>query len=341
MTGADRWWMVAAIWLVFLVYPIVATAEASAPTWAKVLTFACIGGFGVTYCLGFGGRLSGAATVTALVVFALACVPVVRDDVITFVPFLCVACAMLLPAPWWPWLTAAAALSPFVWLPFEHDVSLPYFLLLVWPITLGMVVLRLVDASQQQRDAERAEYALVAERERVARDVHDVLGHSLTVLSVKAELAARLVDVDPERARAELESIQQTARQALSEVRLTVSGLRAGNLADEVAAVPAVLRDAGVDTVVAGSVDETDPRHRTLLAWVLREAATNVVRHSRAAHVEIRLDASGLTVRDDGVGWGGVEGNGVRGMRERVEAAGGTLRLSDSGPGTCVEVVFA
>ena len=82
----------------------------------------------------------------------------------------------------------------------------------------------------------------------MARDVHDVLGHSLTALSVKAELAARLIDVDPARAKAELESIQATARQALAEVRATVGGLRAGNLEAELAAAPRVLADAGIAT---------------------------------------------------------------------------------------------
>ena len=82
----------------------------------------------------------------------------------------------------------------------------------------------------------------------MARDVHDVLGHSLTALSVKAELAARLIDVDPERARQELESIQETARQALAEVRATVGGLRAASLEAELAAAPRVLADAGIET---------------------------------------------------------------------------------------------
>ena len=166
-----------------------------------------------------------------------------------------------------------------------------------------------------------------------------MLGHSLTALSVKAELAARLIDVDPDRARLELESIQETARQALAEVRATVGGLRAGNLEAELAALPQVLADAGIETTVEGSVADTDPRHRTLLAWVLRESVTNVVRHAHATHVVIRLDQSGLTVADDGTGLAHAEGNGLRGMRERVSAAGGTLDLSGD-PGTRVQVVL-
>jgi two-component system, NarL family, sensor histidine kinase DesK len=101
-----------------------------------------------------------------------------------------------------------------------------------------------------------------------------------------------------------------------------------------------VLADAGVTTTVVGSVADTDPRHRALLAWVLREAVTNVVRHARARSVVIELGAGGIAVTDDGAGCDGQEGNGLRGMRERVAGAGGTLDLRPAAPGTRVEVVL-
>jgi two-component system sensor histidine kinase DesK len=202
--------------------------------------------------------------------------------------------------------------------------------------------MRVFSELEEQSEETRAELALVAERDRVARDMHDVLGHSLTALSIKAELATRLIDVDPERARQELESIQETARQALAEVRSTVGGLRAASLEAELAAAPRVLADAGIETRVVGTVADTDPRHRTLLAWVLRESVTNVVRHAHASTVSIELSPSGLVVADDGTGFEADDrrdGNGLIGMRERVSAAGGTLRLS-GGSGTRVEVVL-
>jgi two-component system sensor histidine kinase DesK len=211
---------------------------------------------------------------------------------------------------------------------------------MVWPIIGFGTAMRVFSELEEKSEQVRAETALVAERDRVARDVHDVLGHSLTVLAIKAELASRLIDVDPSRARAELESIQETARQALAEVRSTVGGLRAANLEAELAAAPLVLADAGVETRLVGTVADTDPRHRTLLAWVLRESVTNVIRHARASMVSIELSPVGLVVTDDGTGFeAGREhgGNGLRGMRERVAAAGGTLRLSGE-PGTRVEV---
>src|SRR5690606_543184 len=125
------------------------------------------------------------------------------------------------------------------------------------------------------------------ERERVARDVHDVLGHSLTVVSVKAELAERLVDVDPARARAELVEIQSLTREALAEIRATVSGLRVARLGDELVAARTALTGAGIEADLPENPDVVDPRHRIVVAWVLREAVTNVVRHSGATRCTV------------------------------------------------------
>ena len=101
-----------------------------------------------------------------------------------------------------------------------------------------------------------------------------------------------------------------------------------------------MLADAGVDTTIEGEVSDTDPRHRTLLAWVLREAVTNVVRHAGATHVTVTLGPRGLVVADDGRGLTGPEGNGLRGMRERVSAAGGRLETSGDHPGARLEVLL-
>jgi two-component system sensor histidine kinase DesK len=101
-----------------------------------------------------------------------------------------------------------------------------------------------------------------------------------------------------------------------------------------------VLADAGITTTVEGSVADTDPRHRALLAWVLRESVTNVVRHSQARSVLIELGPTGIAVTDDGSGCDGAEGNGLRGMRERVTGVGGTLAVGPAAPGTRVEVAL-
>jgi two-component system sensor histidine kinase DesK len=335
----ERWsWAFAGIWLVFLVYPIIETLSVTESATVTALGLGLLAAFGVVYMLGFGWLTDRPWLVFgALAVLAVATIPIIGIGAIALTPYLGVFSALQLPAPWWPRATIVVALVPV--LSVLSDSGFPaFFFLMVWPIIIGMVLVRVFSEGEQRAHESRAVLALVAERERVARDVHDVLGHSLTALSIKAELAGRLMDVDPERARAELASIQETARQALSEVRATVGGLRASNLEAELDAAPRVLVDAGIETTVLGEVADTDPRHRALLAWVLREAVTNVVRHAGARSVVIELGQRGLSVTDDGVGITRPEGNGLRGMRERVADAGGTLTLHDAQPGTRVQV---
>ena len=314
-----RWsWVFAGIWLVFLVYPVIETLQSDHSVAVTALGLGLIAAFGVVYMLGYGALADRPWLVSGLLVaLALATVPIIGIEAIALTPYLGVYSALQVPAPWWPWTTTVVALLPLLSL-VAGDGFPAFFFLMVWPIIVGMVLMRLFTDGQRRVDASRAELALVAERERVARDVHDVLGHSLTALSIKAELAGRLIDVDPERAKAELVSIQETARQALAEVR-----------------------DAGIQTRVLGSVADTDPRHRTLLAWVLREAVTNVVRHAGAGAVVIEIGPRGISVTDDGAGISEREGNGLRGMRERVSDAGGTLSVAQAGPGTRVQVVMS
>ncbi len=334
----ERWgWTFAAIWLVFLIYPVIAVVEADVHMVVKVLSLLCILGFAVANVLGYASRGRVWFYLAAMVLLGVATVPVIGIEAISYIPYLAMLSALELPAPAWKWAVAFWVVTPLLSL-LNIDGFPPYFFLMLWPIMLGGVMLRIFGEREEMALEARHQLAVVAERERVARDVHDVLGHSLTALSVKAELAARLVEVDPARAKEELVSIQATARQALAEVRATVGGLRAGNLEAELAAAPLVLADAGVTTEVVGTVADTDPRHRALLAWVLRESVTNVVRHARAESVLIELGPRGITVSDDGTGLTGPEGNGLRGMRERVNGAGGTIEIIPATPGTRVKV---
>jgi two-component system sensor histidine kinase DesK len=336
-----KWgWAFASIWLVFLVYPVIAVADADVPVAVKALCLLCIVGFAVSNILGYASHGRRPWLFLALMIaLGLATVPVIGIEAISYTPYLAMLSALELPAPAWKWAVGFWVVLPLLSL-LSIDGFPPYLFLMLWPIMLGGVMLRVFGEREQVAHEAQGRYALVAERERVARDVHDVLGHSLTALSVKAELAARLVDIDPARAKEELESIQATARQALAEVRATVGGLRAGNLEAELAAAPRVLADAGISATVVGSVADTDPRHRTLMAWVLRESVTNVVRHARADTVVIELGTHGITVTDDGQGCAGAEGNGLRGMRERVGGVGGTLEVIPVTPGTRVRVVL-
>lgn len=185
--------------------------------------------------------------------------------------------------------------------------------------------------------------AAAAERERIARDLHDLLGHTLTVVAVKADLAARLVDLDPARARAEMQDLQVTARTALADIRSAVTGMRRVALGAEVAqarnalaAVETTLAVSGPDAALPALVEET-------LAMLLREGATNVVRHAHASKCEVVIDvapeAVHFTLSDDGVGGEIREGNGLAGMRARVAAVGGTLEVK-GGNGMRIEAVL-
>ncbi|WP_415074695.1 sensor histidine kinase, partial [Microbacterium sp.] len=174
--------------------------------------------------------------------------------------------------------------------------------------------------------------AVERERGRVARDIHDILGHSLTVITVKAELAGRLTEVDPQRARAEIAEVETLARAALADVRATVAGVRSVTVSGELAAAKAALAAAGIAGELPGSTEAIPPERRELAGWVLREGVTNVVRHSRASVCRIRLSPHEVEIADDGVGPqdGSAASSGIRGLRERVEAAGGHLAVGRS-----------
>jgi len=152
--------------------------------------------------------------------------------------------------------------------------------------------------------------------------------------------AATTVVVD--QTKAQLAEIESVSRRALAEIRATVGGLRTVELSDELAAARVVLADAGVALTVSGHVDQVAPQHRSTVAWVVREAVTNIIRHSRATQCTIELGRSEqavLRVSDNGVGLGAsTPGNGLIGLGERVDDAGLSMRVS-SVEGTKIEVI--
>jgi two-component system, NarL family, sensor histidine kinase DesK len=177
--------------------------------------------------------------------------------------------------------------------------------------------------------------AKMAERERIARDLHDVLGHTLSIIVLKSELASKLAEVDPARAKAEMADVEQTARTALAEVRQAIGGYRSNGLVAELAQARATLETAGV-TVECDQTPVTLPAtQESVLALAVREAVTNVVRHAHAGRCRLELRAGDgvcrLSIQDDGLGGFQPEGNGLTGMRQRVEALGGTLRRETQG----------
>lgn len=180
---------------------------------------------------------------------------------------------------------------------------------------------------------ENVTLAAVAERERIARDLHDVLGHTLSVIVLKAELAQRLISVDPSRASSEMIDVETTARTALAEIREAIGGYRSRGLTAEIDAARRTLQAAGVtlDTDSRPTPGSFTAQEETALALALREAVTNIVRHARATTCHLRFVVEdgrmGLVVEDDGKQAIIREGNGLRGMRERIESIGGRFSL--------------
>jgi two-component system sensor histidine kinase DesK len=190
--------------------------------------------------------------------------------------------------------------------------------------------MRVNEELRRLRD-ERARLAVAEERMRIARDLHDLLGHTLSLIAVKTELAARLIGRDPERAEAELDDVQQVTRDALAEVREAVHGYRREGLSEALASARTTLAAAGIDCRVDGDVSSLPARVETVFGWAVREAATNVVRHSDARHCVIRLhrgsDDVSLEVDDDGspAPTGGAGGSGLAGLAERARDLDGTF----------------
>lgn len=207
-------------------------------------------------------------------------------------------------------------------------------------ILLTFSLARQEETNRQLKDARRelAELAVVNERLRFARDMHDLLGHTLTVIRAKSELAGRLLSAEPARAGREVAEIESDARQALADVRQAVTGYRRTNLATEVVNARAALEAAGITPDVARIDVDLPPSVDDTLGWVLREAVTNVVRHSRAARCRIETACENGRVRlevvDDGSGGtaDGSSGSGLAGASERLAAVGGSLHVS-SPPG--------
>ena len=173
--------------------------------------------------------------------------------------------------------------------------------------------------------------AQVAERERIARDLHDLLGHTLTVIAIKSELANRILPSDPARAAQEMQEVEQTARKALAEVREAVTGYRSEGIAAEVMRARQTLLAAGVQLTTSMATVELTASQANALCLALREAVTNIVRHASASAATLHLEQDGdrvrLQLQDDGAGPAHAEGNGLRGMRERVTKLGGFVEL--------------
>ena len=199
---------------------------------------------------------------------------------------------------------------------------------------------RYAEHSSEQAQLAEQTLAITEERSRIGRDVHDLLGHSLTTISVKAQLAARLLDTDPAAARREIEDIQDLTREGLAQVRSTVTEIRSESLESVVATSRNALESAGVAFTVAGDPPPAGTAAAALFPAVLREATTNVLRHARASSCTVTMTPASLTVEDDGDGLAmpHAEGMGLSGLRRRVESAGGALALTHGPSGRGVRL---
>jgi two-component system sensor histidine kinase DesK len=210
-----------------------------------------------------------------------------------------------------------------------------YILSVVMSALIGAICIQarakeLGDTRLRMAQEEVERLAKLAERERIARDLHDLLGHTLSVVVLKSELAQKLMARDPARAQQEIAEIERISRQGLADVREAVTGYRSSGLTAEIEHVRETLTAAGIDTTIEARSVKLAPAQETALSLALREAATNVIRHAAATRCHIKFyaqDGSALMeVKDDGRGGESPFGNGLIGMRERINALGGALQ---------------
>jgi two-component system, NarL family, sensor histidine kinase DesK len=324
-----------AFWLVYLGQTVQGVANHShglAAVAGYLIVVAFAGCYLVALPMGWGGRLRAFWFLyVACFALTIAETPFAHKDALVF----CVYLAVLTVAARRRWglavivaLTLGTGAAPLVvhsWGGrFDWNGALTVFL-----VAFAMFGFFKIVQSNIALAAARAEVARLAaenERSRIARDLHDLLGHSLTTITVKAGLARRLAERgDAERTLNEIREVEQLSRRTLGEVRAAVAGHNELTLAGELATAREVLRAAGIIAELPGSVDGVDPTLSEVFGWVVREGVTNVVRHSRADHCRVTLGSDWVEIYDDGRGGGAGCGNGLRGLRERVAAVGGTL----------------
>ncbi|WP_214106509.1 sensor histidine kinase [Acrocarpospora catenulata] len=207
-----------------------------------------------------------------------------------------------------------------------------------WANRLWVWVWRVAEEAHEGREAQ-ARLAVAEERLRFARDLHDLVGHQLSAIAVKSELAVRLAGEPGPAAETEMAEVRTLARKALRELREAVRGYRELDLVAELGSVRGVLEAAGVECRLRLPYRDIPEKVAPVFAWVLREAATNVLRHSSASHCEITMrftdEEAVLEVRNDGVTPRPVEdlGSGLAGLSERLAAVGGTLTARPTGSG--------
>ncbi|WP_322474202.1 sensor histidine kinase [Deinococcus sp. AB2017081] len=337
------------LWLAFLAYPLIGFFDHPRPAGEWLRFWAVLAGFVAVYARVFFVRPPEHAARWAVAgwAYALAAyfvlLPVIGGTATAFLIYggsIIGFQARVAVALWLAFLNVAIMVVPF----WDGRYALEDLAWLAPNMVFTLVAAyanhasyrrNVADARLVQVQAEKEKLAADAERERIARDLHDLLGHTLSVIVLKSELAGKLAERDPARAAAEIREVERISRDALSEVRSAVSGYRGSGLGAELARAKVALDTAGVKLSVTEALPTLPPRAEQAAAMLLREAITNVVRHAHARAVDVTLTPHGrgwrLVVHDDGIGGAGPEGSGLTGMRERLRAIGGTLERSGAG----------
>lgn len=350
------------VWLVFLVWPAIQIATSEVSVGWKAVGFAAMAVFVVCYLVSLIvprpvrslPRWVNTLGYTVILVFLGGMMgPAAGPAIIQIAAY--VLALWLFAHPIRVGLIASAAIAVLAAAVLFTQAEIETAAIISGYLCIGLLIMLAVRLAMERDETARLlqeDLRLTRQREAFARDVHDVLGHTLTVISVKAELAKRLVAIDPDRAAAELADVQQLARRSLAEVRTTIEDRRTPELSEQLADAISALHAAGIQAEVPDPAEIPPmPRmHRGVLAWCLREAVTNVIRHADANRCEITIEPSSLTVIDDGVGLAAHNGEepasggaGLEGMRGRVAELSGTLTVLPEDvtrprPGTRVEV---
>lgn len=361
VTGSQFWFT--ALWAVFLLFPIAVLLSPliTVGPWLRAL--------GVVAVVVFGVEFIRSVTTTAaqhpnpgsvpparilrwallvslrLAIIAAFAYPALDIGILSLTPYFVAIGLFALPLRWGiPWTAAFLAMMT-IWSLLSSNQLFSAAFIGPGIAAVVLIVVRLVDDQSMREQRVRQELAAVHEREAISRDVHDILGHSLTVIALKTQLARRTLRTDPERAEAELDAMLALTQTALDDVRSTVGRLRTPDLAAQLETARTALEDAGVTFVVRGKPDALSPEQRALAAWLIREASTNIIRHAHASECTVTFTVQSVSVVDNGRGFAADEGHGLTGLRRRIEEAGGELLVTPAYPhraqtGTRLEMVM-
>ena len=349
----------AAIWLLFLVDPLL-EAWGERDTVAGVVGLLATIAFGVVY-MGLWLRMRAhrarlvesppyRLTIPYLVgqvVLGAVMIATIGESGTACLVYIAVSVVMVLP------LRAAAPIVVLIMIGslslgavegWGSKVSVTFGIMAAAVAVLGIRTVMRRNIDLLLAEQENASLAVENERSRFARDLHDILGHSLTVITVKAELAQRLLDQDSpeavERARHELADLERLSRDALADVRRAVEGYRELTLPGELARARTALSAAEIEAHLPNSADDVPTDLRELFAWTVREGVTNVIRHSGARTCQVALSPTSAEVRDDGCGpTQPGHGSGLAGLRERAAAVGAAVVTEQLDPGFVLRVV--